>query len=74
MGVRLGTVEVTSILCATDFSQHSIKAVEFAKKICDASGAGIDVVQVINPLPSGLRVNAICRAHRHNRPQKMQVQ
>ena len=57
MGVKLGAVDVKRILCATDFSQHSLKAFEFAKTISRASGAGIDIVHVVSPLPSGLEVD-----------------
>ena len=52
-GVRLGSVEVKRILCATDFSQHSLKALEFAKKISKASGSEINIVHVVKPLHSG---------------------
>ena len=57
MGVRLGAVEVKRVLCATDFSQHSLKAFELAKTISGASGSGIDIVHVVSPLPSGLEVD-----------------
>lgn len=57
MDVRLGAVEVKRILCATDFSEHSLKALEFAKTISIASGSEIDIVHVVKPLPSGIEVN-----------------
>jgi nucleotide-binding universal stress UspA family protein len=55
-GVRLGAVEVKRILCATDFSEHSLKALEFAKTISKATDSEIDIVHVLKPLPSVLGV------------------
>jgi nucleotide-binding universal stress UspA family protein len=45
-----GVPEVKTILCAVDFSSHSLKALDFAKEICAASGAELIVVHVVKPL------------------------
>jgi len=57
MNMEIGEVEIKRILCATDFSQHSVKAVEFAKAISEMSGADMDILHVIDPLPSNLKID-----------------
>jgi nucleotide-binding universal stress UspA family protein len=52
-----GMPEVRNILCAVDFSSHSLKALGLAKEISGASGAGLMLVHAVKPLRPGLEVS-----------------
>ena len=75
MGARLGDVDAKRILCATDFSRHSLEALELAKQISEASGSEMDIVHVIKPLPSGLKVDdAVRRRDLEDRREEARIQ
>lgn len=55
--VTFGSARAETILCAMDFSDHSLKALEMAKKICGPSGAELVIVHAVRPLHTGLEVS-----------------
>jgi nucleotide-binding universal stress UspA family protein len=74
--VTFGAVEMKTVLCAVDFSGHSIKALELAKKISGAGGAGLVVVHAVKPLHTGLEVGEgirerYCKEHLEDAELKM---
>ncbi len=56
MDARLGSMEVKRILCAIDFSPHSLNALELARSIAKVSSGSIDILHVIKPLHAGLDI------------------
>ena len=49
-----GVPDVKTILCALDFSSHSLKALTLAKEICRVSGAELMLVHAVKPLRQDL--------------------
>ena len=50
-------VEVKTVLCAIDFSDHSFKAFELAKRLAVTGGAQLVIVHALKPLPEGFALN-----------------
>ncbi len=49
-GALLGSVNIKNILCAVDFSDHSVKALEFARSLSQKKSSALTVVHILSSL------------------------